>query len=61
MRAYLCCLFPAGIGLKGMRAYKESMQGSKIWKGGEGMFVAVSGFGPVFPAVFPINLAGSSK
>lgn len=63
MRAYLCCLFPAGTGLKGMRAYRESMQGSKslIWKGREGMFVAVSGLGPVFPAVFPINLAGSSK
>ncbi len=55
MRAYLCCLFPAGTGLKGMRAYRESMQGSKsmIWKGREGMFVAVSGFGPVFPLFFP--------
>ncbi len=50
MRAYLCCLFPAGTGLKGMRVYRESMQGSKsmIWKGREGMFVAVSGLAQFF-------------
>lgn len=60
MRAYLYCLFPAGTGLEGMRAYRESMQGSErtMWKGREGGCLESYRvlLGPVFPTVFPINL-----